>query len=92
MLASEIRKWPEAFDWPPRVWQLLQASVVMFAPGVLAARLASRGYPTSLRMCIRTVVAFVLGSALGHWFALADGVSRAEFLKVWPQLGLSAAC
>jgi hypothetical protein len=48
-------------EWLPRLWQLLQASVVMIAPGVLAAWLASRGYPTSLRMCIRTVVAFASG-------------------------------
>ena len=44
-------------------------SVLLIAPGMLAARLASGGYPTSLRMCIRTVVAFALGSAVGHWIA-----------------------
>ena len=37
------------------------SQVVLIAPGMLAARLASRGYPTSVRMCIRTVVAFSSG-------------------------------
>jgi hypothetical protein len=60
----------KTFDSLPRFWQLLQASVVIIAPGILAARLASRGFPTSLRMCIRAVVAFSLGSAVGLWIGL----------------------
>jgi hypothetical protein len=87
-VASEIAKWPKTFDWLPRLWYLLLASVVMIAPGILAARLASRGYPTSLRMCIRTVVAFVLGSAVGHWIAFWPmAFPGDEFNKAWTPIG-----
>lgn len=68
-LAFHITKDPTAFTWLPRLWQQLQVSVLMIAPGMLAAALASRGFPASVRTCIRTVVVFFLGSAVGHWFA-----------------------
>jgi signal transduction histidine kinase len=60
----------KTFDWLPRLWQLVQYNVLVIAPGALAAWLAARGYPTSLRMCIRMVVGFALGSAVGHWVSL----------------------
>ena len=66
-LVFQITKDPTTFDWLPRLWQQLQASVLLIAPGMLAAWLASRGYPTSVRTCIRTVMAFFVGSAVGHW-------------------------
>jgi signal transduction histidine kinase len=65
---------PRTFEWQPRLWHLLQLSAVLIAPGVLAAWLAARGYPASLRACIRTVVAFVLGSAVGHLMSSAQQV------------------
>jgi signal transduction histidine kinase len=68
-LVLEIIRLPNTFEWLPRHWQQLQASVLLVAPGILAARVASRGYPTSVRVCIRTVVAFALGSAVGAWLA-----------------------
>ena len=84
-LLLQITDGPTTFEWLPWLWQRLQTSVLMVAPGMLAARLASRGYPTSVRMCIRTVVAFVLGSAVGHWLAfwLIPGVHTVTG-KVWP--------
>ena len=67
-LAIEMAR-PKTFEWLPRLWQMLQLSALQIAPGALAVRLASRGFPTSLRMCIRMVVAFAFGSAVGHWVA-----------------------
>lgn len=58
---------PPVFDWLPRLGQRLQSSVLSIAPGMLAAWLAARGWPASVRMGIRTGVAFFLGSAAGHW-------------------------
>ncbi|HUG22777.1 sensor histidine kinase [Piscinibacter sp.] len=66
-LVFQITNDPTTFAWLPRLRQQLQASLLLIAPGMLAAWLASRGCPTSVRMCIRTVVAFFLGSAVGHW-------------------------
>jgi signal transduction histidine kinase len=68
-LLIEMTKPKSTFEWLPGLWQMLQISALQIAPGVLAARLASRGFPTSLRMCIRMVMAFALGSAVGHWVA-----------------------
>jgi len=84
-LVLMITNHPMTFEWLPRIWQQqLQASVLFIAPGMLAARLASRGYPTSLRMSIRTVVAFVLGSAVGHWLAFWLIPPDTGTGKVWP--------
>jgi len=86
-LVAHIGRAPMTFEWLPRLWQLLQASVVIIAPGMLAAWLASRGYPTSVRMCIRTVVVFFLGSAVGHWigFWLIPGLfPMGTSQTVWP--------
>ena len=47
----------------------LLGGLLCVAPGVLAVRLLSPGYPATLRHCLRTFAAFVLGSAIGHWFA-----------------------
>ena len=63
---GEMKGVPRTSDWGPRFWQLMQSSAVLFAPGVLAAWLTARGYPTSLRKCIWTVFAFAVGSAVGH--------------------------
>ena len=84
-LVLQIINKATTFEWLPWLWQRLQTSVMLVAPGMLAARLASRGYPTSVRTCIRTVVAFVLGSAVGHWLAfwLIPGVHTVTG-KVWP--------
>lgn len=68
-LVMQITRQPTTFEWLPRLLQQLQASVLLIAPGMLAAWLASRGTPPSVRMCVRTVVAFFLGSAVGHWIA-----------------------
>jgi sensor histidine kinase YesM len=68
-LAMQMANAPATSEWP-RLWQQVQTSVLFIAPGMLAAWLASRGYPTSVRMCMRTLVAFVLGSAVGHWLAV----------------------
>jgi hypothetical protein len=76
---GEIKGVPKTFEWLPRFWQLLQASLLIIAPGVLAAWLAAGGYPTSLRTCIRTIVAFFLGSAAGHWISFP--------LMVWAAKG-----
>jgi Histidine kinase len=76
-----ITKDPTTFAWLPRLWLELQVSVLAIAPGMLAARLASRGYPTSVRMCVRTVVAFGLGSAIGHWIAF-------QLIPVYPGNGM----
>jgi len=82
-LVSQAINRPTTLEWP-RVWQQLQASVLFIAPGILAARLASRDYPTSLRMCIRIVVAFLLGSAVGHWLAFWLIPPHSGTGKVWP--------
>lgn len=68
-LVYQITSNPTTFAWLPRLWQQLQVSVLLIAPGLLAAGLASRGYPASIRTCVRTVGVFFLGSALGHWIA-----------------------
>jgi signal transduction histidine kinase len=68
-LVFQITSDPTTFAWLPRLWQQLQVSVLLIAPGMLAAALASRGFPASVRTCIRTVVVFFLGSAVGHWLA-----------------------
>jgi len=83
-LVGQITNGPTTFEWLPRLWQQLQTSVLFIAPGMLAAWLASRGYPTSLRMYIRTVVAFVLGSAVGHWLAFWLIPSHTANGVVWP--------
>jgi len=75
---------PRTFGLLPRFWELLQASLVLYGPGVLAAWLASSGgYPTSLRGCIRTIAAFALGSALGHWMSFPLLISASNVRPVW---------
>lgn len=63
---AEMKGLPSASDWPSRFVQLSQRSAVLFGPGILTAWLAAGGYPTSPRMGLRTVLAFALGSAVGH--------------------------
>ena len=70
-LVLEIIKDPTTFAWLPRFSRQVQVSGLFIATGMLAAFLASRGYPTSVRMCVRTVAVFVLGSAVGHWLGFA---------------------
>jgi len=74
---------PRTFDLLPRFWELLQASLVLYGPGVLAAWLASGGYPTSLRAFIRTVVAFAVGSAVGHWISFPLLITPSNVRPVW---------
>lgn len=67
MVMFEVTRDPTAFDWLPLLLQQLQVSVLLIAPGMLAAWLASRAGPATLRGSIATAGAFFLGSALGHW-------------------------
>ena len=85
-LALEITRVPQTFEWLPRLWQVLLVSGVCIAPGMLAARLVSRGYPTNRRMCIRMIVAFGMGSAVAHWigFRLIPGFFLNPTQTVWP--------
>lgn len=83
IVTGELKGAPATFDWMPRLWQLLQVSVLLVAPGVLAAWFASGGYPASLRACIRIVMAFAAGSALGHWVSFA-GPMAANAPRGWP--------
>ncbi len=53
-------------DWLPRLGFLLLGGLLCVGPGVLAVRLLSPGYPATLRACVRSFAAFVLGSAIGH--------------------------
>ena len=86
MLVMEINWVTRTFDWLPRLWQQLQASVLFIAPGILAARLASGGYPTTIRMCVLAVVGFALGSVVGHWLVhqLIPAHAPGAFRRVWP--------
>jgi hypothetical protein len=84
MLALEIAMATKTVEWLPRFWHLLQGAALLIAPGIMAARLASGGYPTSLRLCIRTIVAFALGSAVGHWIAFElTTYPGGELHKAW---------
>ena len=90
-LAIEMAR-PNTYEWLPRLWQMLQVSALQIGPGVLAARLASDGLPTSLRMCIRMVIAFALGSAVGHWVAF--GLIPASYFgesRTLPPLNIAIA-
>jgi signal transduction histidine kinase len=80
---SEIKGVPTTVAALPRLWQLLQVSLSLIAPGVLAAWLASQGYPTSLRTCIRAIVAFACGSAMGHWMSFPLPISASNARPVW---------
>ena len=80
---GEIQGAPKTLEGLPRLGQLLQASAVLISPGVLAAWLVSRGYPRSLRACIRTLVAFALGSAVGHWASFPLLISASNVRPVW---------
>jgi signal transduction histidine kinase len=62
----QIAEKPIAFDWLARLGQLLLGGLLCVGPGVLAVRLLSPSYPTTLHRCVRTFAAFVLGSAAGH--------------------------
>jgi hypothetical protein len=82
MLVFHITNDPTTLAWLPRVWLGLQISVLSIGPGMLAAWLASSGsYPTSVRMCVRTVAAFGLGSAIGHWMTW-------QLIPVYPWSGM----
>ncbi|MBV9889797.1 MAG: hypothetical protein JO090_02790, partial [Rhizobacter sp.] len=48
-----------------QVWQICLLSVLCVVPGVVVARLAFPGLPTTPRRCVQLVVAFVVGSAIG---------------------------
>jgi len=69
VLVIEIAGKPIAFDWLPRLGHLVLGGLLCVGPGVLAVRLLSPDYPATLRQCVRTFAAFVLGSAIGHWLA-----------------------
>ena len=69
VLVIEIAGKPIAFDWLPRLGHLVLGGLLCVGPGVLAVRLLSPRYPATLRQCVRTFAAFVLGSAIGHWLA-----------------------
>ena len=62
----QIAEKPIAVDWLARLGHLLVGGLLCVGPGVLAVRLLSPRYPDTLRRCIRTFGAFVLGSAIGH--------------------------
>ncbi len=83
-LVLRITEDPTPSVWLPRLSQQLQYSVMLIAPGMLAARLASRGYPSSVRMCIRTVAAFVLASAVGHLLVFQFIPVHFWSGKAWP--------
>lgn len=68
-LSWEIATEPITFDWLARIGPLFLGGLLSVGPGVLAVRLFSPGYPTTLRHCVRTFAIFVLGSAIGHWYA-----------------------
>ena len=62
----QIAEKPVAVDWLARLGHLFLGGLLCVGPGVLAVRLLSPGYPATLRGCVRTFAAFVLGSAIGH--------------------------
>ena len=62
----QIAEKPVAVDWLARLGHLFLGGLLCVGPGVLAVRLLSPGYPATLRACVRTFAAFVLGSAIGH--------------------------
>jgi len=78
---SEIKG--KTFGLLPRPWLLLRYNVEVIAPGALLAWLAVDGYPTSLRMCIRMVVMFALGSAAGHWISFPELVGPTYLRPAW---------
>jgi signal transduction histidine kinase len=62
----EIAAKPIAVEWLAHLGHLFLAGLLCVAPGVLAVRLLSPGYPATLGRCASTFAAFVLGSAIGH--------------------------
>ena len=89
VLIGQISGKPIDFDWLARLAHLLLAGLLCVAPGVLAVRLLSPGYPATLRHCVRTFAAFVLGSAIGHWFATrwiyaSPTDDMVKMLQRWP--------
>jgi len=57
-------------DWIFRLWKNLQGEFVAIAPGAAMVWLLLPGYPTSLRRCIQVVAVYLVGAAVGHWFAI----------------------
>jgi len=62
----QIAAKPIAVDWLAHLGRLVLAGLLCVGPGVLAVRLLAPSYPSTLQRCVRTFVAFVLGSAVGH--------------------------
>ena len=62
----QIAEKPVAVDWLARLGHLFLGGLLCVGPGVLAVRLFSPSYPATLKVCVRTFAAFVLGSAIGH--------------------------
>ena len=87
----QIAEKPIAVDWLARLGHLFLGGLLCVGPGVLAVRLLSPSYPATLRACVRTFGAFVLGSAIGHacagrwiYFAQMD-----DFLAMLPRVAWS---
>jgi signal transduction histidine kinase len=59
-----------AVDWAHLFWENAEGTVVANLPGALAVWLLLPGYPTSLRRCIQIVAIYIVGAAVGHWFAI----------------------
>jgi signal transduction histidine kinase len=62
----QIAEKPIAVDWLARLGNLLLGGLLCVGSGVLAVRVLSPSYPSTLHRCLRTFAAFVLGSAIGH--------------------------
>jgi len=58
------------FDWPQRLWETFEASLLGIGSGWFEVWLFVPGYPTSVRRCVRMVAVFLVGSAIGHWFVI----------------------
>ena len=71
-LVLQITNGPTTFEWLPWLWQRLQTSVLTIAPACWLRGWRHAAIRTSVRMCIRTVAAFVLGRRSVTGLPLAD--------------------
>src|SRR6186713_238979 len=61
VFTMQIAEKPIAVDWLAHLGQLLLGGLLCVGPGVLAVRVLSPSYPATLKGCVRTFAAFVLG-------------------------------
>ena len=67
---AEVGFTPGPVDWLSRTWDNFQGMVLATGPGAAAVWLLLPGVPTSLRRCLQIVAVYLVGAAVGHWFAI----------------------